>query len=98
MRLAHLLDHTVHKIPDIIGKLPPTNEPLLEIIPHPNSITGCSDVRLDVVLADARLAEAPYHHTAFINAEAKTKNALREIRPHRLVNLRQSDRLESSRV
>ena len=93
MRVAHLLDHTVHKIPDIIGKLPPTNEPLLEIIPHPNCITGCSDVRLDVVLADA-----PYHHTAFINAEAKTKNALREIRPHCLVDLRQSDRLESSRV
>ena len=98
MCFAHFLDHTVHKIPDIIGKLPTTNELRLEIIPHPNSITDCSDVRPDVVLADARLAEAPYHRTAFINAEAKTKNALREIRPHRLVNLRQSDRLESSRV
>ena len=93
MCFAHFLDHTVHKIPDIIGKLPTTNGLRLEIIPHPNSITDCSDVRLDVVLA-----EAPYHRTAFINAEAKTKNALREIRPHRLVNLRQSDRLESSRV
>jgi len=53
-----------------------TNEPLLEIIPHPNSITDCSDVRLDVVLADARLAEAPYHHTAFITPRRKLRMRL----------------------
>ena len=52
-----------------------------------------------MVLADARLTEgstsSPRIHK---HTEAKAKNAHREIRPHRSVDLRQGDGLESSRI